>query len=78
MNMGTTGVTYMDNIKTYDNFLSNEHSQKIFNFIIKSLYQIGWADSDEPQHRGYPNIYSSFSKKEVDNIEILNPILKKN
>ena len=77
MSMVITGATYMGNIKTYDSFLSNEHSQKIFNFIIKSLYQIGWADSDEPQHRGYPNIYSSFSKKEVDNIEILNPILKK-
>jgi|TARA_X000001388_G_scaffold43825_1_gene30930 Rps23 Pro-64 3,4-dihydroxylase Tpa1-like proline 4-hydroxylase len=64
-------------IKTYDNFFPNDHSQKIFNFVINSVYKIGWRDSEEPQHRSYLNIYSSFSEKEVAEVKILEPILKK-
>ena len=67
----------MGNIKTYDSFLSNEHLQKVYNFVYKSLYKIGWDDSQEPQHKAYPNIHSDFSKKDVDDIKILNPILEK-
>ena len=64
-------------LKTYDNFLSNEHLQKVYNFVYRSLYKIGWDDSQEPQHKAYPNIHSDFSKKDVDDIKILNPILQK-
>ena len=64
-------------IKTYDNFLSSEHSQKVFNFVHNSLYRIGWEDSEEPQHKAYPNIHSNFSEEDVDRIKILDPILKK-
>ena len=64
-------------IKTYDDFLPNDQSQEIFNFVIKSLYRIGWEDSDEPQHRSYPNIHSTYSKEDVAKIKILDPVLKK-
>ena len=64
-------------IKTYDNFLSSEHSQKVYNFVYSSLYKIGWDDSLEPQHKVYPNIHSSFSKEDVNQIKILDPILEK-
>jgi|TARA_R110002020_G_scaffold32396_1_gene99649 Rps23 Pro-64 3,4-dihydroxylase Tpa1-like proline 4-hydroxylase len=64
-------------IKIIDDFFPNDQSQKIFQFILKSSYLIGWDDSDEPQHRAYPSIYSSYSREEVDRIKVLPPILKK-
>ena len=63
-------------IKLYNNFLENDHSQEISNFVLNSYYKIGWVDSEEPQHRAYPNIHSEYSNKDLDRIKILNPILK--
>ena len=74
MSLVILGGTFM--IKTVNDFFPNDQSQAIFNFIIKSLYKIGWEDSDEPQHRAYPNIHSQYSKEDVDKIKILPPILK--
>tara|TARA_Y100000022_G_scaffold171712_1_gene158311 strand:- start:760 stop:1287 length:528 start_codon:yes stop_codon:yes gene_type:complete len=63
-------------IKVYNNFFENDHSQQIYNFVINSYYKIGWIDSDEPQHKAYPNIHSEYSKEDLNKIKILNPILK--
>ena len=64
-------------IKTYDNFFPNDQSANINNFVLRSLYKIGWEDTDEPHHRAYPNLHSSYSPEDVDKIKILEPILKK-
>ena len=64
-------------IKIYDNFFPNDQSAHINNFVLKSLYKLGWEDTEEPQHRAYPNLHSSYSPEDVAKIKILEPILKK-
>ena len=64
-------------IQVYDNFFENDHCSEIYNFCINSYFKIGWVDSDEPQHKPYPNLHSAYSKEDLDKIKILEPILKK-
>jgi len=64
-------------IKTFDNFLSPNLAQIVFNTVIRSRYIIGWGDSDEPQNRTHPNLHSPYNKEDVKNLRILDPILKK-
>ena len=64
-------------IKTINNFYSNDQSQTIFNFIIKSMFKIGWEDSDEPQHKGFPNIHSEYSFEDLQKLRMLDLILDK-
>jgi Rps23 Pro-64 3,4-dihydroxylase Tpa1-like proline 4-hydroxylase len=65
------------NIQVHDNFYENDHCQEIYDFVNKSYFKIGWEDSDEPQHKPYPNLHSIYSKEDLDKIKILKPILKK-
>ena len=64
-------------IKTYDNFFVSDQSSLIYDFVLNSLYRIGWEDTSEPHHRSYPNIHSNYSKQDIDKIKILKPILDK-
>tara|TARA_R100001086_G_scaffold155914_1_gene83346 strand:- start:28 stop:552 length:525 start_codon:yes stop_codon:yes gene_type:complete len=64
-------------IKTFDNFLSPDSAQIVFNTVIRSRYIIGWDDSYEPQNKTHPNLHSPYNKEDVKNLRILDPILKK-
>ena len=64
-------------IKIYNDYLPNGQSSHIFSFVTRSLYRIGWEDTDEPQHKAYPNLHSVFNMDDIKKINILNPILKK-
>ena len=64
-------------IETYDDFLSPDSCQIVWNRIMSSLYRIGWDDSDEPQHKGFPNIHSEYSFKDLQKLRMLDLILDK-
>jgi hypothetical protein len=64
-------------IQKYDNFLSPDTCGMIYNYILSSLFRIGWEDSGETQHRSHPNLFSSYSFKDVQKLKILHPILNK-
>jgi|TARA_R100000149_G_scaffold60287_1_gene29403 Rps23 Pro-64 3,4-dihydroxylase Tpa1-like proline 4-hydroxylase len=64
-------------IQKYDNFLSPDTCGMIYNYILSSLFRIGWEDSGETQHRSHPNLFSSYSFKDVQKLKILHPILDK-
>ena len=64
-------------IKSYENFLSPSSCQLVYNLVISSLYRIGWDDSNEPQHKPYPNLHSEYSFQDLQKLKILEPILKK-
>lgn len=64
-------------IKIYSDFFSNGQSSQIFSFVTRSLFKIGWEDTDEPQHKAYPNIHSVYSREDIDKIDLLKPIIKK-
>ena len=64
-------------LNTYDNFFRADKTQEIYNYVLQSFYQIGWEDGTEPEHKQYPNLYSKYSIKDLEQIDILNPILKK-
>ena len=58
------------NIQVHDNFYENDHCQEIYDFVNKSYFKIGWEDSDEPQHKPYPNLHSIYSKEDLDKIKM--------
>ena len=64
-------------METYDNFLDPAKCTELFKSIMNSYYKIGWDDTDEPQHKPFPNLHSSYSFSEVQKLKILNPILDK-
>ena len=64
-------------IQIHDNFYENDHCQEIYDFVNKSYFKIGWEDSDEPQHKPFPNLHSIYSKEDLKKIKILEPVLKK-
>ena len=64
-------------IETYDDFLSPDSCQIVWNRIMSSLYRIGWDDSDEPQHKGFPNIHSEYSFEDLQKLRMLDLILDK-
>lgn len=74
MSLVRLGVTFM--VKIYDNFLPNDISQTVFNFVIKSYFKIGWEDSEETQHRAYPNLHSNYSEEDLKQIKILDPVME--
>jgi len=63
-------------IKVFDNFLKPSANDFIYEFALKSHYRIGWNDTNNPEHKRYPNLYSSYSKEDVDKIDILDSINK--
>ncbi len=64
-------------IKIYNNFFETDRAAVIHNFVLNSFYKIGWDDTQEPQHRPYPNLHSEFSLEDLNKIKMLDPILKK-
>jgi Rps23 Pro-64 3,4-dihydroxylase Tpa1-like proline 4-hydroxylase len=64
-------------IKIYNDFLTSEHAVVINSFVLKSLYQIGWYDTEDPEHARYPNLHSVYGIEELNKIKILDPILRK-
>jgi|TARA_R100001530_G_scaffold42788_1_gene32584 SM-20-related protein len=64
-------------IEVFDNFLSPNSAQVVFNTVIRSRYLIGWDDSYEPQNKTHPNLHSPYNEEDVEKIRILEPIFKK-
>tara|TARA_R110000824_G_C14829112_1_gene637672 strand:- start:51 stop:563 length:513 start_codon:yes stop_codon:yes gene_type:complete len=64
-------------VEIYDNFFNTKKCADIYSTILKSHYIIGWEDSDEPQHRAYPNLHSPYSFDDVKNLKIINDVLDK-
>jgi|TARA_R110000824_G_scaffold67074_1_gene173758 Rps23 Pro-64 3,4-dihydroxylase Tpa1-like proline 4-hydroxylase len=64
-------------IKIFDNFLPPDSCQVVWNTVSRSLFRIGWYDSDEPQHKAYPNIHSQYSFEDLQKLRILDTIIKK-
>jgi hypothetical protein len=56
------------NIEIFDNEVSFVDMQKIYNYVYNSNYRLGWEDTD---HKKVPNIYSQFTKEEVDDCSLL-------
>ena len=63
-------------IKVFDDFLKPSEHDFIYEFALNSHYKIGWNDTNNPEHKRYPNIYSSYSKEDVEKINILDPVNK--
>jgi SM-20-related protein len=66
----------MNEIEIYDDFLSSAHAQIVYNTAQDSFFKIGWHDTEEPQHRAFPNLHSMYSFEDVQKLKILNPILE--
>mgnify|MGYP003116136587 FL=1 len=64
-------------LERHENFLSPDCCGLLYNYILSSLFRIGWEDSGETQHRSHPNLYSSYSFKDVQKLKILPLILDK-
>ena len=64
-------------MQVYDNFLSSVVAHEAYEFVLKSYYKIGWEDSLEPEQRIFPNLHSTFSKEDVERLNILGPVNKK-
>ena len=63
-------------IESFSNFLSAVDSQKLYHYLLNSSFKIGWDDSDEPQHKSYPNLFTEYSLEELKNLNILGAALK--
>jgi len=64
-------------IETYDNFLTPSESNNLFNLIINSNFKIGWDDSDELQHKAFPNIHAEYNLLDIQKTKLLAPVLDK-
>tara|TARA_R110000751_G_scaffold31528_1_gene80228 strand:+ start:673 stop:1218 length:546 start_codon:yes stop_codon:yes gene_type:complete len=64
-------------IDIYDDFLSSSQQFRIYNIVQSSFFKIGWADSEDPRHRAFPNLHSAYSFEDVKKLKILNPVLEK-
>ena len=64
-------------LERHDNFLNPDSCGMLYNYILSSLFRIGWEDSGETQHRSHPNLFSSYSFKDVQKLKILPLILDK-
>ena len=60
-------------IQVYDDIFDFRYRDKIYNFIKKSLFQVGWADSSMPE-KSYEFLYSEYSKEDVNKIGFLKKI----
>tara|TARA_R110002020_G_scaffold467963_1_gene691888 strand:- start:238 stop:780 length:543 start_codon:yes stop_codon:yes gene_type:complete len=67
----------MKDINVYDNFLAASHMDTIYGFLQNAYYRIGWHDTQQPQHRAFPNLHSKFTPEGVKSLNILNPVLEK-
>jgi hypothetical protein len=52
-------------IQVYDDIFDLGYRDKIYNFIKKSYFQIGWVDSSVPE-KSYEFLHSSYSKEDMD------------
>ena len=64
-------------IETYDNLLTATESSNLFNLIMNSNFKIGWEDSDELQHRAFPNIHAEYNLLDIQKTKLLEPVLDK-
>ena len=63
-------------IYVFDNFVSKAKQTFYYDYIIKSYFKIGWEDLEEFDKRGYPCLHSSYTRQNVDQLELI-PNLKK-
>lgn len=64
-------------IETYDNFLTPPESTNLFNLIMNSNFKIGWDDSDELQHKAFPNLHAEYNLLDIQKTKLLEPVLDK-
>tara|TARA_R100000458_G_C8214553_1_gene200927 strand:- start:65 stop:586 length:522 start_codon:yes stop_codon:yes gene_type:complete len=64
-------------IEVFDVLLTPDKSNAVFRLVMDSLYRIGWNDTNEPQYKGFPCLYSQYSFEDVTRLKILDPVLKK-
>ena len=55
-----------NSIYVFDNFVTKAKQTFYYSYIVKSFFQIGWEDIEEFDKRGYPCLYSSYTKQDVD------------
>lgn len=58
-------------LRLYDNMFDMAYRTKVYEFMRKSLFQIGWADSFSPEKRGYQFLHSMFSEDDLKRIEFI-------
>lgn len=63
-------------IEVFDVLLTPDKSNAVFRLVMDSLYRIGWNDTNEPQYKGFPCLYSQYSFEDVTRLKILDPVLK--
>ena len=64
-------------MQIYDNFFDTEKCSRIYSTLLNSYYKIGWTDSEEPQHRAYPNLHAKYSFEDIKNLKIIDTVLDK-
>ena len=58
-------------IKIYDNVFSKDYLINSFGMVRKSNFQLGWVDSDAPEHSHNVCLHSMYSDSDIDNFGIL-------
>jgi len=61
-------------IKILDDAFDFTYTEDVWNFVSKSLYQLGWLDSNAIEHAAKPCLHSSFTHEDVVNLGILEKI----
>jgi hypothetical protein len=61
-------------IAVYDDLFTLLDRQKFYDFATKSFFRLGWSDGAILENYANMFVYSSYSKEDLDNLEILNKI----
>lgn len=62
---------YNRKIRVYDDVFELGYRGLLYDFAQKSLFQLGWADSQAIDKRCYPSLYSSYSLEDVQRLGVL-------
>ena len=65
-------------IKIFDDFLPTVTHHKIYDTVTKSLYRIGWPDTQEDRHKPYLNLHSIYRFEDVQQLNMLDSLFKLN
>ena len=55
-------------IQIYDDVFDFKYRYKIYQYVKKSLFKIGWLDSSVPE-KSYEFLHSEYSKEDIDKLE---------
>ncbi len=60
----------MPNIRYFDNMVPTSERWDLHEFCLKSMYQLGWYDSQDPS-KYIPNLHSHWSDKDMEKSHLL-------